>query len=56
MSGEEGRHDDRIDDPVSDDCNVAMTCAADNESDILRFSPMRNYNLHKLQGNFSEGP
>jgi hypothetical protein len=35
---------------------TAIKCAADNESDILRFSPMRNHNLHKLQCKFSEGP
>jgi hypothetical protein len=42
MSGEEDAYDGEIDDSISDDCNVAATCAADRESAILRISQMHN--------------
>jgi hypothetical protein len=47
-SGEEGPHDGGIDDATADDCNVAGTCAADIDSEILRLLPLRNYNLSQL--------
>jgi hypothetical protein len=56
MSGEEDPRDGGIDDSISDDCNVAGTCAADIESEVLRLSPMRSHNLPPIAMSFSEMP